>query len=91
MDEDEKEVASRMTLLDTKGEALATTEKKKAAELACFPDNELKLRMAFRCLCRDGLDKLLATPEGTFAALTTELAVALEDVVIQVEKILDSE
>ncbi|KAE8797259.1 hypothetical protein D1007_27503 [Hordeum vulgare] len=47
--------------------------------------------MAPHSLCREGFDKPLATPEGGFATLATELAMALEDAVVEVDKILDSE
>ncbi|KAE8812629.1 hypothetical protein D1007_10328 [Hordeum vulgare] len=41
--------------------------------------------------CPDGFDEPLATPEGGFAPLAADLAVALEYVVNEVDKMLDSE
>ncbi|KAE8811501.1 hypothetical protein D1007_11888 [Hordeum vulgare] len=91
LEEQEKEVASRKVLLDAHGQDLAAADRVKAAELARFPDVELKLPMTLRSLYWQGFDKPLATREGGFATLATELAVALEDAVVQVDKILDCE
>ncbi|KAE8787900.1 hypothetical protein D1007_38118 [Hordeum vulgare] len=44
-----------------------------------------------RSLCQDGFDKPLATQGSGFVALAAKIAVALENVVVQVDKILDSE
>ncbi|KAE8795340.1 hypothetical protein D1007_29769 [Hordeum vulgare] len=91
LDEQEKEIASKKTLLDAKEEALAAAEKKKPAELVGFPNVELRLRTTLHTLYRDGFDEPLATPGGGFAMLVAELAVALEDAVILVDKILESD
>ncbi|KAI5013399.1 hypothetical protein ZWY2020_034511 [Hordeum vulgare] len=85
LEEQEKEAASRKVLLDAHWEALAAAERKKVAELARFPDVELKIRMALCSLYRDGFNKPLATRDGGFAALATELAVALEDADLKVD------
>ncbi|KAI4992057.1 hypothetical protein ZWY2020_041920 [Hordeum vulgare] len=62
-----------------------------AAELVGFRLVELRIRMALHTLWRHGFDEPLATPQGGFAMLAVKLAVALEDAVIKVDKILDSE
>ncbi|KAI5012381.1 hypothetical protein ZWY2020_024515 [Hordeum vulgare] len=64
---------------------------KKDVELASFPNVDLRLRTGLRSLCGEGFDEPLATPEGGFAAFAAELAVALENAIVQVDKILDSE
>ncbi|KAE8818377.1 hypothetical protein D1007_03820 [Hordeum vulgare] len=91
LDKQEKEITSKKTLLDSQGEDLAAAKKQKAAEQVDFPDVELRLCTALHTLCRDGFDEPLATPESGFVVLVAELIKALEDVVIQVDKILDSE
>ncbi|KAE8778389.1 hypothetical protein D1007_48734 [Hordeum vulgare] len=47
--------------------------------------------MMLNTVCLDGFDEPLATVEDGFAVLAAELAEALEDTVIQVDKVLDSE
>ncbi|KAI4995816.1 hypothetical protein ZWY2020_037904 [Hordeum vulgare] len=76
---------------ETRGEALAAAEKKKAAEFVNFLDVELRLCMMLHTLYRDGFGEPLATPDGGFAILAAELPVALEDTVIQVDNVLNSE
>ncbi|KAE8775653.1 hypothetical protein D1007_51823 [Hordeum vulgare] len=83
LDKQKKEVASRKTLLDAKGEALAAVENKKATELAGFPDVELGLRTLLHSLCEDRFDEPLAAPKSGF--------VALQNAIVHVDKILDNE
>ncbi|KAI5007515.1 hypothetical protein ZWY2020_051972 [Hordeum vulgare] len=64
--------------------------KEEGAELVSFPDVELRLHASLCSLCRVGFDEPLATPERGFIALKTELAVMLENIVVQVDKIVDS-
>ncbi|KAE8808455.1 hypothetical protein D1007_15009 [Hordeum vulgare] len=91
LDEQQKEITSKKALLDAQGEALSAAEKKKAVELVGFRDVELRLRTALHTFYRDGFAEPVATPESGFAVLAAELAMALEEDVIQVDKILDIE
>ncbi|KAE8791158.1 hypothetical protein D1007_34416 [Hordeum vulgare] len=91
LDKKEKELASRKALLDAKGEALTAAERKKVAELVGFPDVDLKLCTTLRSLLWDGFNEPLANPESSAATLVAELVVGLENTVVQVDKILDSE
>ncbi|KAE8794599.1 hypothetical protein D1007_30638 [Hordeum vulgare] len=61
------------------------------AKRKSFPDVELRLRTTLCSLCEVRFDEPLATLEAVFTAHVAELAVALENVVVQVDKILDSE
>ncbi|KAE8810943.1 Far1 [Hordeum vulgare] len=91
LEERKKDVTMRKALLEVQKKALAAAEKRKAAELACFPDIELGLRKALRSLCRDEFDEPMATPEDGFATLAKGLIAALEAAVMQMDKILDSQ
>ncbi|KAI5001184.1 hypothetical protein ZWY2020_011143 [Hordeum vulgare] len=90
LEEKEKEAASRKSIVDAQEKALVAAEERKTMELACFPDIELRFRTTLRSLCQDGFDEPLATPEDSFTALAKGLVVALEVVIVQVDKILDS-
>ncbi|KAE8810923.1 hypothetical protein D1007_12273 [Hordeum vulgare] len=89
--QEETRLGAKQARLDELEKEIAATKKKKAAELVDFPDVELRLRTAHDTLCRDGFVEPLATPESGFAMLTTGLAAALEEAVIQVDRILDNE
>ncbi|KAI4983951.1 hypothetical protein ZWY2020_040741 [Hordeum vulgare] len=89
-EEHKKEAASRKALLGAQEKAFAATEERKAAELACFPEIELRLRTTLRSLYQDEFDDPLATPEDDFVALVMGIVAALEIAVVQVDNILDT-
>ncbi|KAE8780968.1 hypothetical protein D1007_45819 [Hordeum vulgare] len=78
-------------LLEAREKALTAAEENKAFEIARFPHVELGLRKAIRYLCRGVFDEPLATPEEGFDVLTNGLVAALEAIVTQMDKTLESE
>ncbi|KAI5012473.1 hypothetical protein ZWY2020_024739 [Hordeum vulgare] len=100
----EEQIEARPTKLATQEEKLSQDETQLGAKQVRLDKQEKEIALkkalldanrgahaAADALCQDGLDEPLATPEDGFAVLAAELAVALEDAVVQVDKVFDSE
>lgn len=78
-----KHISEATARLDVREKILADTKVKAAADHDAFPSLELRACQALRSVCRGEFEGPLATPEGGYAGISSQLAKGLEGARLQ--------